>query len=64
MNGRCSRNHKNRKIYKLVNMLESKIQKSPQNDVNNRSKYMTLTFLGFYDPKGNIPQMPLLFDCD
>jgi hypothetical protein len=33
-------------------MLESKVQKSSQNDVNNRSKYMTLTFLGFYDPKG------------
>ncbi|XP_057370743.1 polycomb protein SUZ12-like [Daphnia carinata] len=53
MNGRCTRNHQNRKTCKLVNLLDSKLQKNSQNDVNTRSKYMTLTFLGFYDPQVN-----------
>lgn len=33
-------------------MLENKTSKSSANDLHARSKFMALTFLGFYDSKG------------
>ena len=52
MKGRCTRNHTKRKTFNISSMLENKTSKSSANDLHARSKFMALTFLGFYDSKG------------
>jgi len=51
MKGRCTRINKNRSNFKVDSILESKMQKNQMNE-EPRFKFMTLTFLGFFDSKG------------
>lgn len=50
MKGRCTRINKNRSNFKVDSILESKMQKNQMNE-EPRFKFMTLTFLGFFDSK-------------
>ena len=52
MKGRRTKNRQNRKNFKAEDLLERK--NNSQNDASARSKYLTVTFLGFHDSKGNI----------
>ena len=53
MKGRSKRNNQARKKFQVCDMLGRKVKNST-NDPPSRSKFLTLTFLGFEDPsKGN-----------
>merc|ERR1712071_311575 len=51
MKGRCSRVNKKHN-FKVDSILESKTSKNQTNEAEPRFKFMTLTFLGLFDPKG------------
>lgn len=51
MKGRCTRINKNRSNFKVDSILESKTEKNQLNGAEPRFKFMTLTFLGFFDSK-------------
>jgi len=50
MKGRCSRVNKKHN-FKVDSILESKTSKNQTNEAEPRFKFMTLTFLGLFDPK-------------
>ena len=53
MRQRMSRSHKSRRGFKIDTILEKLMSKNNQEDNPSVRGYMTLTFLGFYDKKGN-----------
>lgn len=48
-----SRSHKSRRGFKIDTILEKLMSKNNQENNPSVRGYMTLTFLGFYDKKGN-----------
>lgn len=54
MKQRMSRTHKHRKGFKVDCLLDRINMKNREMQPGNLEGYMTLTFLGFYDKKGNI----------
>jgi polycomb protein SUZ12 len=48
-----SRTHKHRKGFKVDCLLDRINMKNRETQPGNLEGYMTLTFLGFYDKKGN-----------
>ncbi|KZC09482.1 PREDICTED: polycomb protein suz12-B [Dufourea novaeangliae] len=59
MRQRMSRSHKARRGFKIDTMLEKLMSKKNQEDNPGVRGYMTLTFLGFYDKKADVPQDPV-----
>lgn len=53
MKQRMSRSHKHRKGFKVDCLLDRINMKNREIRPGNLEGYMTLTFLGFYDKKGN-----------
>lgn len=53
MRQRMSRSHKSRRAFKIDMILEKLMSKNNQGENPDVRGYMTLTFLGFYDKKGN-----------
>jgi hypothetical protein len=53
MKQRMSRTHKHRKGFKIDCLLDRINMKNREIQPGNLEGYMTLTFLGFYDKKGN-----------
>lgn len=53
MRQRMSRSHKSRRGFKIDMILEKLMLKNNQEENPGVRGYMTLTFLGFYDKKGN-----------
>lgn len=53
MRQRMSRSHKSRRGFKIDMILEKSMSKNNQGENPGVRGYMTLTFLGFYDKKGN-----------
>lgn len=53
MKQRMSRTHKHRKGFKVDCLLDRVNMKHRETQPGNLEGYMTLTFLGFYDKKGN-----------
>lgn len=58
MKGRNIRINKNRRNFKVDSILELKTQKNHIGDTEPRFKFMTLTFLGFFDSKVNDCEEP------
>lgn len=54
MKQRMSRTHKHRKGFKVDCLLDRINMKNREIQPGNLEGYMTLTFLGFYDKKGNV----------
>nr|XP_034190180.1 polycomb protein suz12-B [Osmia lignaria] len=59
MKQRMSRSHKSRRGFKTDMILEKLMSKNKQEENPGVRGYMTLTFLGFYDKKVEIPQDPV-----
>ncbi|XP_003706889.2 polycomb protein Su(z)12 [Megachile rotundata] len=59
MKQRMSRSHKSRRGFKTDTILEKLMSKNKQEENPGVRGYMTLTFLGFYDKKVEIPQDPV-----
>jgi polycomb protein SUZ12 len=57
MKQRMSRTHKHRKEFKVDCLLDRINMKNRELQPGNLEGYMTLTFLGFYDKKGNISSL-------
>lgn len=49
MKQRMSRDHKGRKTFKVNNILSRLRDRCQGNDLDSEKKFLTLTFLGFYD---------------
>lgn len=49
MRQRMSRDHKARKNFKVNSLLARLKEKCQKNEIDSDKRYMTLTFLGYYD---------------